>query len=122
MVYDYSLITHNVKVCGEAKVCSYSVIHDNVEIFGGLIDSPIIRGDAVINETHDYLIFKTIWAYNKSVTWTRSNNMWTVGPFYCTTEEFIKNAYEESDIDGKCCEATVNYVKQLVSIIENKNI
>ncbi len=76
----------------------------------------------MINETHDYLVFKNIWTKDESITWTRSNNKWSVGPFCYTEEEVIKKAYEDSDIASKCCEATVNYVKQLVSIIENKNI
>lgn len=123
MVFDHAIIFDNVKIFGEAKILGPTVMHDTVEAFGKtVVDYGLICGDAVINDKHTYLSFNDIWsANNKHFTWTQSNNMWCISRECLTEEEFIKNAYQNSEIDGKCCEATVNYVKRLKSIIDNKN-
>jgi hypothetical protein len=42
--------------------------------------------------------------------------MWKVGCFFGTGEELIKKAYADSELSGRCYEASVRYVEQLMNI------
>lgn len=39
--------------------------------------------------------------------------MWKVGCFYGSGKELIDKAYEDSELSGKCYEATVKYVEEI---------
>ena len=47
-------------------------------------------------------------------TWTRSNNMWSVGCFYGSGDELIKKAYEDSEDKDKHYAEIVEYVNKCV--------
>ena len=47
-------------------------------------------------------------------TWTRSNNMWSVGCFYGTGEELIEKAYKDSELSGKEYKRVVDYVNSIL--------
>ena len=96
-VFDHAWISGGAKVCGEAKVCGYAVIVDNAEV----------------KEMSDYMVFQNNWSSGRNFTWTKSNDMWTVGCFYGTGEELIEKAYKDSEKSGKMYEETVNYVKKI---------
>jgi hypothetical protein len=42
--------------------------------------------------------------------------MWKVGCFHGTGEELIAKAYKDSELSGKCYEASVRYVEELERI------
>ena len=42
--------------------------------------------------------------------------MWKVGCFYGTGEELIAKAYKDSELSGKCYEASVRFVEELERI------
>jgi hypothetical protein len=42
--------------------------------------------------------------------------MWSVGCFHGTGEELIAKAYKDSELSGKCYEASVRYVEELERI------
>jgi hypothetical protein len=47
--------------------------------------------------------------------------MWKVGCFYGTGKELIAKAYKDSELSGKCYEASVKYVEEIERIKkENK--
>ena len=39
--------------------------------------------------------------------------MWKVGCFYGSGKELIEKAYKDSELSGKCYEATVKYVEEI---------
>ena len=82
----------NATVRGNAKVCS----------------------DAEIYNNKDYIVFKNWWSSGRYFTWTRSNNMWSVGCFYGSGDELIKKAYADSEDKGKHYAEIVEYVNKCV--------
>ncbi len=64
----------------------------------------------------DYMIYREWWKNEDiDITWTRSNNMWTVEDgFHGTAEELIKKAYEDCEKSGREYERIVNYVNAIL--------
>lgn len=75
-----------------------------------------VYGNAKVCGNADYIVLKNNWSSGRYFTYTLSNNMWKVGCFFGTGEELIKKAYEDSEISGKCYEASVRYVEELFKI------
>lgn len=73
-----------------------------------------VCGDAKISDNKAYIVFKNWWSSGRYFTWTRSNNMWSVGCFYGTGDKLIKKAYIESEDKGKHYEEIVEYVNKCV--------
>lgn len=109
-VYGNVIIRDAITVCGDAKIINNDVSSDSMIIRG------LARfcGDAKISNNKDYIVFKNWWSSGRYFTWTRSNNMWSVGCFYGTGEELIKKAYEDSEDKGKHYEEIVEYVNSCV--------
>ena len=63
--------------------------------------------------TFEKIVFKNWWSSGRYFTWTRSNNMWSVGCFYCTGEELIKKAYQYSEKSGREYERVVKYIEEI---------
>lgn len=138
-VYNDAWIYNNAKVCGNAKVFGSTEIYGNTNVFGSaeifdntkvydnvsvygnarvfgntkVYGNAVIRGDVTILSDSDYIVFKNWWSSERYFTWTRSNNMWSVGCFYGTGEELIKKAYKDSERSGKEYKRVVKYVESL---------
>jgi acetyltransferase-like isoleucine patch superfamily enzyme len=138
-VYNYSRVYDNSRVYGYAKiydcaevgvcaevyghatafdcatVCNHVVVRDYVEVGkrATVYGNTEIGGNAVIESTLDYIVFKNWWSSGRYFTWTRSNDMWTVGCFYGTGEELIKKAYADSEKKGREYERVVKYVESI---------
>ena len=106
-VFDNAIIRDNAVVRGDARIFDNVIVRDNV-IIGGEVD---ICGDAIISSDRDYIVFKNWWSSGRYFTWTRSNNMWTVGCFYGTGEELIAKAYKDSEEKGREYEKIVRYAE-----------
>ena len=112
----------NVKVYGNAKIDGNVIVYGYAKIFGNAIicGSAIIygfvniKGDAKVLSESDYIVFKNWWSSGRYFTWTRSNNMWSVGCFYGTGKELIKKAYNDSELSGREYERVVNYVESIL--------
>ena len=125
IIYDNAEVYGNAQICGKAQVFGNARIYDNAEIYGKSMvygDAQVygrarISGDASVRCGADYIIFKNFWSSGRFFTWTRSNNMWSVGCFYGTGEELIRKAYKDSETSGKEYERVVRYVD---SILANK--
>ena len=125
IIYDNAEVYGNAQICGKAQVFGNARIYDNAEIYGKSMvygDAQVygrarISGDASVRCGADYIIFKNFWSSGRFFTWTRSNNMWSVGCFYGTGEELIRKAYKDSEKSGKEYEKIVRYVD---SILEYK--
>lgn len=85
-------------------------VDDNAKVY----DNAKVCGNAEIYNNKDYIVFKNWWSSGRHFTWTRSNNMWSVGCFYGTGEKLIKKAYANSEDKGKHYEEIVNYVNKCV--------
>ena len=70
--------------------------------------------NAKVSGNADYIVFKNWWSSGRYFTWTRSNNMWSVGCFYGTGEELIKKAYADSEKNGREYERVVKYVQSIL--------
>ncbi len=123
----------NAIVCGYAKVYGNAIVYGNAEVYGNaavygnaeVYGDAIVCGDAIVygeaevcgnakvEKKSDYIVFKNWWSSGRYFTWTRSNDMWSVGCFYCTGEELIKKAYADSEEKGREYERIVKYVKSI---------
>ena len=103
-IYGIALIYENAIVCENAKVYEFAKVYSNAEIFS----------DATVISDSDYIIFKNWWSSGRCFTWTRSNNMWTVGCFHGTGEELIAKAYKDSELSGREYERVVKYVESIL--------
>lgn len=90
------------------------MVYGEAEVYGKAIDC----GEAVIKSKSDYIVFKNWWSSGRYFTWTRSNDMWSVGCFYGTGEELIKRAYADSEEKGREYERIVKYVESIKSEIK----
>ena len=132
-IYDYVIVYNNARVCNNAKIFDHvisggnSYVYGNAVIYGKITisGSTEISGfvevvgeakiyNAIISSIVDYIVFKNWWSSGRYFTWTRSNNMWSVGCFYGTGDELIKKAYEDSEDKGKHYEEIVEYVNKCV--------
>ena len=115
-IYNDTKVCGNAWVYGDAKVFGDAEIYDNVRVYGNaeVFGNVYIKGDADISSISDYIFFKNWWSSGRCFTWTRSNNMWSVGCFYGTGEELIAKAYKDSEISGKEYELVVKYVESIL--------
>lgn len=108
-VYNNARVSGNARVCGNARVYNHACVHGDACVYG----DALVRGDAEISSDADYIVFKNWWSSGRYFTWTRSNNMWSVGCFYGTGEELIKKAYKDSELSGREYERIVKYVEEI---------
>lgn len=126
-IYDNAAICDNTIICDNAKVYGKAVIHGDSEICDDAIicgNANIFNADinrnAKVASTSDYIVFKNWWSSGRYFTWTRSNNMWSVGCFYGTGEELIAKAYKDSELSGREYKRVVKYVESIIN--EDKTI
>ena len=100
-VYGNAMVYGNASIYGDARVFGNAVIHGRAEV----------GGDAQVADNAD---FKNWWSSGRYFTWTRSNNMWTVGCFHGTGEELIAKAYKDSELSGREYERVVKYVESIL--------
>ena len=117
----YAWVSDNARVYGDANVCDDSsvfgnaLVYDNARVYGDALvrGYACVCGDAEISNKSDYIVFQNWWSSGRYFTWTRSNNMWSVGCFYGTGEELIKKAYKDSELSGREYERIVKYVDEI---------
>lgn len=114
-VSDNARVFDNSRVHDNARVHDHACVHDNARVYGDtcVCGSTNVCGDAEISTDADYIVFKNWWSSGRYFTWTRSNDMWTVGCFYGTGEELIKKAYKDSELSGREYERIVKYVEEI---------
>lgn len=120
-VCDYAWVSDNARVYGDANVCDDSSVFGSACVYGNarVCRDALVRGyacvcgDAEISNKSDYIVFQNWWSSGRYFTWTRSNNMWSVGRFYGTGEELIKKAYKDSELSGREYERIVKYVEEI---------
>ena len=120
-VCGYAWVADNARVYGDANVCDDSsvfgsaCVYDNAHVYGNALvrGYACVCGDAEISNKSDYIVFQNWWSSGRYFTWTRSNNMWSVGSFYGTGDELIKKAYKDSELSGREYERIVKYVEEI---------
>ena len=100
----------DAEVWGNAKVSGDAIVYGNAKV----------SGDAIVWGNSDYIVFKNWWSSGRYFTWTRSNNMWSVGCFYGTGEELIKKAYADSEKSGREYERVVRFVESILEDEKNE--
>ena len=121
-IYGNAQVGDNAQVGENAKVCDNAIVYDRAEVYENSIvcsDAQVcgyatIFGNAVIADKCDYIVFKNWWSSGRHFTWTRSNNMWSVGCFYGTGKELIEKSYEDSELSRKEYERVVKYVESII--------
>lgn len=106
-------ISGNVRIDGATEISESSVIRQRGLYPLALSCYCVIGGDAVVESDYDYIVFKNWWSSGRYFTWTRSNDMWSVGCFYGTGKELIAKAYKDSKVSGREYERVVKYVEQI---------
>ena len=122
-VCGYARVADNARVYGDTNVCDDSsvfgsaCVYDNAHVYGDALvrGYACVCGDAEISNKSDYIVFQNWWSSGRYFTWTRSNNMWSVGCFYGTGEELIKKAYKDSELSGREYERVVRYVESILA-------
>ena len=135
-VFGHAWIYENAKVYGNAHVFGYVWVHDNAHVYDNakvydnahvfgsaeVCDNAIvkgyahIRGNAKISQTSDYIVFQNNFSSGRHFTWTRSNNMWTVGCFHGTGEKLIEKARKDNEEKAKCYALYVKLVEDLQKV------
>ena len=115
MVYGNAEVYGEAKVCGNAEVYGEAMVCGNAEVYGyaTVYGNAKVCGNAKVEKKSDYIVFKNWWSSGRYFTWTRSNDMWSVGCFYGTGEELIKKAYKNSEEKGREYARIVKYVKSI---------
>lgn len=109
LAHDYNCWIYNdAVVYGNAEVYCDATVCGNAKVYG----------NAEVEKKSDYIVFKNWWSSGRYFTWTRSNDMWSVGCFYGTGEELIKKAYKDSEEKGREYERIVRYVESIKSEIK----
>ena len=108
-VYDNACVSDNAYVSDNARVYGTSCVYGSASVCG----------DTEISTDADYIVFKNWWSSGRYFTWTRSNNMWSVGCFYGTGDELVKKAYKDSSKSGRQYERIVKYVEETLKEEEN---
>ena len=108
-VYGDAKVYGKAEVCGNAEVCGKAEVYGNARVYG----KAEVCGNAEVCGLQDFMVLKNSWSSGRSFTYTASNKMWKVGCFYGTGQELIKKAYNDSELSGKCYEATVKYVEEI---------
>ena len=103
-VYGNAMVYGNASIYGDARVYGNAVIHGRA----------VIGGDAKVANNSDYMVFKNWWSSGRYFTWTRSNNMWSVGCFYGTGKKLIAKAYRDSELSGREYKLVVEYVESIL--------
>lgn len=118
IVSDHSTVCDNALVSDRSMVNGYSKVYDNALILNNSIIrcDALVGGDAIVESINDYIVFKNSWSSGRFFTWTKSNDMWSVGCFYGTGEELIKKAYKDSEDSGKHYELYVKLVESLKGV------
>ena len=109
-VYGEACVNGNARVCGDARVYGEALVNGNAEV----------SGNAEAKSIRDYAVFKNGWSSGRWFTYTRSNRMWRVGCFHGTGEELIAKAYKDSELSGKCYEASVRAQEAIDRAIDEK--
>lgn len=99
-VFGYAEVFEDAKVCGTAVVRGYARI----------------RGNAKISYTSDYIVFLNNFSSGRYFTWTKSDDMWTVGCFHGTGEQLIEKARRDDEVKAKCYALYVKLVEDLQKI------
>ena len=116
-IYGNAKVFGNTEVFDNAKVCGNAEVYGNANIsyYAKVYGNAVIKGDAIVHDAVDYIVFKNFWSSGRYFTWTSSNNKWSVGCFYGTSEELIKKAYADSEKSGREYERVVRYVESILA-------
>ena len=119
-VYDNAQVCDNAQVYGNARVYGDAWVYGDAKVYGyaRVYGNARVYGDAKVKQTSDYIVLKNCWGSGRYFTYTSSNDKWHVGCFHGTGEELIKKAYSENELKGKCYEASVKYVQEIMRLIK----
>lgn len=125
-IYNYAEVGGDANVSDDARIFNSAVVLDHAAVCGcakvgknaAVYGNTVIKGNAVIEGRSDYIVFKNWWSSGRYFTWTRSNDMWSVGCFYGTGEELIKRAYADNSRSGREYARIVKYVESIKSEID----
>lgn len=120
-----SVVAGNATVFGHAVVdeaafvANNSVIKDNVIVKGDarVLGRAIIEGNAIVQSDADYIVFKNNFSSGRFFTWTRSNDMWSVGCFYGTADQLLEKAKKDGEKVYQGYKLYVDLVETLKKVV-----
>lgn len=117
-VYDDANVGDNAWIYGGAGVFGYAEVFEDAKVCGTAVVRGYarIRGNAKISYTSDYIVFLNNFSSGRYFTWTKSDDMWTVGCFHGTGEQLIEKARHDSEEKAKCYALYVKLVEDLQKV------
>lgn len=117
-VCDHAQVYGNACIYGDAGVLGYAEVFEDAKVCGiaAVKGYVYIRGNAKISQMSDYIVFKNSFSSGRYFTWTKSDDMWTVGCFHGTGEELIEKARKDNEKKARCYALYVKLVKDLQKI------
>lgn len=117
-IYENAFITDFVCVFENAVVKGNSILREHIRVKGCtyMDEYNEIFGDAIISSNKDYITFRNDFIPCRSLTWTRSNDMWSAEPFYGTGQELLDEAFSNDKKEGEMYAAYVELVDKLREI------
>lgn len=109
IVSDYAQLLDGAYVSDNAYVRDYAYV-----IGTHVAGNARVSGRARVSSIDDYIVFKNWWSSGRYFTWTRSDDMWSVGCFHGTGDELVAKAYKDSTLSGRGYERCVRYVQALL--------
>ena len=117
-VFDSASLFDNARMFDSASVFGYAEVFGSAQIYDCAVVNgyAVVHGDAKILQGSDYIVFKNNFSSGRYFTWTRSNNMWTVGCFHGTGEQLIEKARQDNEDKAKCYALYVKLVEDLQKV------
>lgn len=119
-VSDKALVYSNAMVFGDARVSGNAKVLGDAKVYGDVIVDGCAQvcASAEISRMSDYIVFKNSFSSGRHFTWTRSDNMWTVGCFRGTGAELIEKARQDSEEKARLYALYVKLVEDIKSVTE----
>lgn len=117
-VCEHAQVYGDARIYGDARVFEYAGVYDDAKVYGSAVVRGYarIRGNAKISQLFDYIVFQNNFSSGRYFTWTKSNNMWTVGCFHGTGEQLIEKARKDNKDKAKCYALYVKLVEDLQKV------
>lgn len=117
-VCEHAQVYGDARIYGDARVFEYARVYDDANVGDNAVVRGYarIRGNAKISQLFDYIVFQNNFSSGRYFTWTKSNNMWTVGCFHGTGEQLIEKARKDNKDKAKCYALYVKLVEDLQKV------
>ena len=105
-----SILGGNSQVCGSVRIHKTEITENAIVCGNAIVVHAAFAGNCIVNSMSDFLTFHNWWSSGRTITWTRSDNMWKAGCFRGTAKELVQKAFKDSPVSGREYQRLVDYV------------